>query len=191
MLRDIWPMWVDQPYVVLDSHIIREINLEQSSSASFFNGSRFVHFTNAGSISGPSMFDKARSFIEQRIGTPICWWPLPPVQYSCPTGSTRIEWKVGGRDHLYIITTGWLIWLFSHSGAHKNFMLICPPSWSRCTKRNAARLLLRSHQDPYCLYPTPDQAPLFRDQVNRRVQIRRLSITRKTTGLSHQGQAME
>jgi serine/threonine protein kinase len=87
------------PYVACNPYMIGRIDLKQSSSASFFDGSRFVHFSNAESISGPSMFDKARSFVEKRVGAPIYWWPLPPIQYTCPTGSTRIEWRVGGRDH--------------------------------------------------------------------------------------------
>lgn len=80
-----------------NSRITRAINVAQSISASFFDGRRFVHFRKTESTPGPSVVDKARLFIEGRVGAPIQWWPFSPVKYPCHTGSMRIEWKVSGK----------------------------------------------------------------------------------------------
>lgn len=134
------------------------VKLEQSSSACFFDGRRFVHFRNTDSIPKPSILDKTRSFIEQRFGARISWWPFPPVRYSCPSGLTRFEWKVGRREKCYALVLQVADVSIFHSGAHTTFMSIYLARWSSCTKKTAARYFLLSQRNLYCHCLTHNQA---------------------------------
>lgn len=64
----------------------------------YFDGTRLVRFTNFQDVPRPSAFDSFRQYAEDILGFRIDWWPLHPVWYGCPPGSTKLSYKLGDTE---------------------------------------------------------------------------------------------
>ncbi|XPS99137.1 Non-specific serine/threonine protein kinase [Ascochyta lentis] len=81
------------------SEVVKEIR--KMSFCSFWDGSNVLRFTEPDQVKAmyPVGFtDRIKEKIEQKLVSPVDWWPLKHGKRSCPSDHMRITWKWFGEE---------------------------------------------------------------------------------------------